>query len=468
MLEDAGLAADRVRQTLQADDAGAVARGKRPPDEDSTPIDHPIFRSRALRAATSHWGVLRPGFLPVDDHRLDGTPLLCGTAALQLARTAFLDHSTDVGAVELSRVAFLRPLFVAEGGMEIELRFSRFRDDEAFTLRSRASTSQGEWQVNSTGYVRRTAASPRPVPRVPPVHRWQEAATRRVFGGARLTGGPRWQWPRLELEHEGRVWDRMTLPPALAADVEAFDLHPALLDIATMGAARTLRTESVPHTYDCIRIFAGLAPDVLALAVARDAGSSTATDITITDLDGHSLLEIEGYVTRPIEGSSLAQGARGAAQSGRRALRPRLRSAQGGRRRGRQPGFAARRSTALAYPAHGEVRIDVHATGLNFRDVLSALGQMPGVGVRPSRVPGGERSGIVRAVDPGAPPRARRCGRGHRLAGARSPTSRRLPTPWRACPAISTSTGPPGCPSCSSPRSTHSRPSRTSRAGNGS
>jgi len=345
-------------------------------------------------------GELRRGFWLVDDHLLDGMPLLCGTAALQLARTAFLDHSTDGGAVELSRVAFLRPLFVAEGGMEIELRFSRFRDDEAFTLRSRAATSQGEWQVNSTGYVRRTAASPRPVPRVPPVHRWQEAATRRVFGGARLSGGPRWQWPRLELDHEGRVWDRMTLPPALAADVEAFDLHPALLDIATMGAARTLRTESVPHTYDCIRIFGGLAPDVLALAVARDAGSSTATDITITDLDGRSLLEIEGYVTRPIEGSSLAQESRDLRSPGDAPSDP----GSGSRRVvvGEVGSLDSLRVEAFAPrdPAHGEVRIDVHATGLNFRDVLSALGQMPGVGSGPP-VPGGECSGIVRAVGPG-------------------------------------------------------------------
>ncbi len=401
--QEVGLAADRVRKTLQPDSAGAAgARDDRLPDEDSAAIDHPIFRSRgrAPDGDLVYRGVVRRGFWLVDDHLLDGTPLLSGTAALQLARTAFLDHSSDVGAVELSRVAFLRPLFVAEGGMEIELRFSRFRDDEAFTLRSRAATSQGEWEVNSTGYVRRIAASPRPVPRAPPVHRWQEVTTRRIFGGARLTGGPRWQWPRLELEHEGRVWDRMTLPQAFAADVEAFDLHPALLDIATMGAARTMRTESVPHTYDCIRIFAGLTPDVLALAVARDAGTSTATDVTITDLDGRSLLEIEGYVTRPIEGSSLAQGTRERRSAGDAPPDP----GSGSRRVvvGEVGSLDSLRVEAFAPrdPGHGEVRIEVHATGLNFRDVLSALGQMPTVGSGPL-VPGGECSGIVRAVGPG-------------------------------------------------------------------
>ena len=47
-----------------------------------------------------------------------------------------------------------------------------------------------------------------------------------------------------------------------------------------------------------------------------------------------------------------------------------------------------------------QIEVRPVATGLNFRDVLSALGQMPGVGSGPL-VPGGECSGIVRAVGPG-------------------------------------------------------------------
>jgi hypothetical protein len=403
--QEVGLAADRIRQTLQADAARAAARDERLPDADSTPIDHPVFRSR-VRAPDGdlvYRGVLRSGFWLVDDHLLDGRPLLSGTTTLQLARTAFLDHSTDVGAVELSRVVFLRPLFVAEGGMEIELRFSRSRDDEAFTLRSRAATSRGEWQVNSTGYVRRTAASPRPVPGVPPVHRWQEATARRNIGGARLTVGPRWQWPRLELEHEGRVWDRLALPPAFAADVEVFDLHPALLDAATVGAARRMRAESVPHTYDCIRIFAGLIPNVLALAVERDAGTSTATDITITDLDGTTLVEIEGYVMRPIEGSSLSPGIREQRSPGDMPSDP----GSGSRRvvigeSGTLDSLRAKR--ACRGPGAWRVRIEVHATGLNFRDVLSALGQMPGRSADGARR---QCNGIVGPPGPGCATRAR-------------------------------------------------------------
>ena len=48
-------------------------------------------------------------------------------------------------------------------------------------------------------------------------------------------------------------------------------------------------------------------------------------------------------------------------------------------------------------PGAGEVRIEVHAAGLNFRDVLCALGMYPGV----IEALGGECAGVVTAVGPG-------------------------------------------------------------------
>jgi NADPH:quinone reductase-like Zn-dependent oxidoreductase/acyl carrier protein len=51
-------------------------------------------------------------------------------------------------------------------------------------------------------------------------------------------------------------------------------------------------------------------------------------------------------------------------------------------------------------PGPGEVQVEVHAAGLNFRDVLAALGQMPDAGTGPL-APGGECSGVIRAVGPG-------------------------------------------------------------------
>ncbi|MER6168354.1 SDR family NAD(P)-dependent oxidoreductase [Streptomyces violaceorubidus] len=54
-----------------------------------------------------------------------------------------------------------------------------------------------------------------------------------------------------------------------------------------------------------------------------------------------------------------------------------------------------RASTALT---HGQVRVDVRAIGLNFRDVLTAVGMYPGAGAGPA---GAEAAGVVSGTGPG-------------------------------------------------------------------
>jgi NADPH:quinone reductase-like Zn-dependent oxidoreductase len=50
-------------------------------------------------------------------------------------------------------------------------------------------------------------------------------------------------------------------------------------------------------------------------------------------------------------------------------------------------------------PGPGEVELEVRAAGLNFRDVLSALGEMPNVTA--GLTPGSEVAGVVTALGPG-------------------------------------------------------------------
>ena len=404
--QDIGLAVRRLRQTLAAgaDPAGRSGTGEGSGSvEDVVALDHPILRSRARRAdaALTYRGELRRGHWLVDDHRLEGRPLLSGTTTLQLVLTAFRDHSTEAGAVELTRVAFQRPLFTDERGTQIEIGFSAAGKDETFTLRSRPLGSDQDWQVNSTGYVRRGVAAPRPNPTPPAPEAWGELARRPRFGGRYLSGGPRWQWRRVVTDYEGHVWKRVSLPPEFVSDLADFDLHPALLDGALSGTVKSgSGAEYVPHTYDCVRIFGPLAPEVLGITRRRSLGNADAADTTITDLEGTVLVEVEGQVWRPLDGSSLIQESRERTSAG-----PARPARVSGPRRVvvtelgdldslRVDSFAPRA------PRPGEVEIEVRAAGLNFKDVLCALGEMPEVGAGPF-APGGECSGIVRAVGSG-------------------------------------------------------------------
>jgi NADPH:quinone reductase-like Zn-dependent oxidoreductase/acyl carrier protein len=397
--QETGLAVTHLRRRLEGTRDGAASHAGGAPDSDFGTLEHPVLRSWARESGGElvYRGLLRRGHWLVDDHLLDGQPLLSGTTVLQLIRTAFVDHSTAPGAVELTRVVFERPVFTGDDGTEIELRFARSGEEEAFTLRSRPQETRDEWQVNSTGYVRRITAGPKSSPSFWP-HLRQEFAPTALFGGGHLTGGPRWQWRWTELTHEGRIWKRVALRPEFAPDLEVFDLHPALLDGALYPPIDG--EECVPHTYDSIRIFAPLVPEVRSVADHRQLGAAQARDITITDLDGNTLIEVEGYVHRNLAGSRLLQesqarrktrdDAAGPVPGPCRVVVTELGSLESLRREA----FVPRE------PGPGEVQIEIHAAGLNFRDVLTALGQMPGVGAGPL-VPGGECSGVVRAVGAG-------------------------------------------------------------------
>ncbi len=83
-------------------------------------------------------------------------------------------------------------------------------------------------------------------------------------------------------DHEGCVWKRVSLPPEFVSDLADFDLHPALLDGALSGTVKSgSGAEYVPHTYDCVRIFGPLAPEVLGITRRRSLGNADTADTTV-------------------------------------------------------------------------------------------------------------------------------------------------------------------------------------------
>jgi acyl transferase domain-containing protein/NADPH:quinone reductase-like Zn-dependent oxidoreductase/acyl carrier protein len=397
--QEVGLAVKYLQRTLDAGPDRAAPRGGGDREVDFGHLAHPILRSweRESGGELVYRGVLRRGHWLVDDHLIAGHPLLSGTTTLQLVRSAFVDHSTDPGAIELTRVAFLRPLFTEEGGTEVELRFAPVGAEESFALRSRPLGGHQGWQINSTGYARRTRARAKPCPSLPP-RAWQRFAPCPAFGGALLVGGLRWQCRRVELAGDGRIWSHVALPSECVQDLEVFDLHPGLLDVALLASFEGVE-EAVPHTVDSVRMFAALPPEVLSVSDHFRPGTFEAQDTIITDLQGNTLVEVEGFVRRRLRGSRLAEDSRERGNAGRNGQ-----STVSGPRRvivTELGNFDSFRVEAFApkEPGPGEVQIEVHAAGLNFRDVLAALGQMPEV--RAPLAPGGECSGLVRAVGPG-------------------------------------------------------------------
>ena len=396
--QDVGMAVDRLRTTIAADAARVAARVAEASTTGAESIDHAVLRSRTRGpdGEVVYRGVLQRGHWLVDDHRLDGRRLLSGTTTVQLVHSAYVDHAAGPGAVELTGVAFQRPLYTEDDGTEIEIRFEPTREGERFVMRSRPIAAGGEWEENSNGYAHRREIAPGPLPPGPPESDWRAVPRHPRFGGRHITGDGRWSLARRELERDGRIWCRISLAPEFAVDLVEFPLHPAVLDVAGMIGSRGVAGEAVPHTYDCVRVHAPLPVESVLLASFRSTGAASVADFVFADLEGRVAVEIEGYVMKPYEGSSLDQDV---------SRRPSTTDRGENARRivVTEPGdldsiriepFAPRA------PGRDEVQIEIHAAALNFRDVLTALGEMgPVPGGR--LVPGGECSGVVRAVGPG-------------------------------------------------------------------
>jgi len=387
-----GIAVDHLRKLLDTGEARGAARAA------AEPLDHPVLRSRSRTSGGwTYRGELHPGHWVVDDHRLDGRPILSGTTTIQLVKTAFERHAPAAGAIEMTDVVFHRPLFAAQRGTSIELRFAAAYDDERFELLSRALDSDEPWSVNASGHVRRDEMSAPEALLPPPPARWDAAPLAPAFGNEHMTGGPRWGWRRRELGHEGRIWSRIELPSEFDGDFATWDLHPAVLDAATQGARGT-EIAVVPHTYDLIRVHAPLEREIFAANSMRRVGGAAVNDVVVTDAQGRVLVELEGLVLRSIAGSALAGPA-----SGQKERRDVGADSPGQRVVVAEPGNLDSlriESFEPPPPGPGEVLIEVRAAGLNFRDLLTALGQIP-LPDGGAFVPGGEASGLVRAVGAG-------------------------------------------------------------------
>ena len=453
--QEVGIAVDHLREVLDAGDAREAARAA---DE---PLDHPVLRARSRTAGGwTYRGELHPGLWVVDDHRLDGRPILSGTTTIQLVKTAFERHAPAPGAIEMTDVVFHRPLFTAERGTSIELRFASADGDERFELASRPVDADEPWIVNASGYVRRSDVAPRAAGRPPTRAQWSETARARGFGAMHLSGGPRWGWRRWERQHEGATWSRVELPPAFEGDFATWDLHPAMLDAATQGARGT-DGEVVPHTYDVIRVHAPLEGEIFAANTMRRVGAAAVNDVVVTDAHGRVLVELEGLVLRAIAGSALAGPA---ARADRRDTEARSRRPPG---RGGGTGesrFVAHRvlRAAAARSRRGPDRGTRRGAQLP-RSPDRARADAAG---RAGRLRAGRRGerGRARGRRGRRPCRGRRSGGGDRARRARDARDRAGARGRRDADEPGLRARARACRSSSSPRSTRSNRSRASSA----
>jgi thioesterase domain-containing protein/acyl carrier protein len=120
-----------------------------------------------------------------------------------------------------------------------------------------------------------------------------------------LRFGPRWESLRRAGFGDGEALAQLCLPREFASDVESYQLHPALMDIATGFGLRLLdgyeacQDGFAPMAYKRLRVWDYLPDEIYShvrLAQHASAQDSVVTfDATITDSSGNVLVEIEEF-----------------------------------------------------------------------------------------------------------------------------------------------------------------------------
>nr|UQW95903.1 hybrid polyketide synthase/non-ribosomal peptide synthetase [Archangium gephyra] len=359
------------------------------------PLGHVLFDSESQGLSGERaFGLTLQGSADwvVAEHRLGGVPTLPGVAYLELARAACA-LVTGTQAVEVSELWFLAPLTVpAQESRRVRVVLQP--DGEGFALRveSRAPDA-GAWREHARGHVR---AIPSLTEHVQPELLRAACEREEPPPGAEteqgpIDAGPRWRgllrWVR---RGPRQTLARLELPESFQGDLERFQLHPALMDIATSYAIPG-GTPWLAFGYERVRIQGPLPARVLShVSLPEDTGPGARElrlQVRLLDLDGGERVRIDGYLLRPYERPAAAAAV----------ARENVELTLG------TPGLLeslGTRACARPAPGPGQVELAVTATGLNFLDVLGALGMLPALEAG-EQVLGRECSGRISAVGEG-------------------------------------------------------------------
>jgi acyl transferase domain-containing protein/acyl carrier protein len=330
----------------------------------------------------------------LDEHKVMGKPTLPGTAYLEMARAAFENHANNDtienhanhDAIELKEVYFIAPLTVEPcEEKEVRTRLTKQENGFDFVIMSQSNSGEDSWQEHARGQIAGRQAE-RPdkyvwglktaeVLQTEAVFHELETAEAlqtsevcHIFPAGFIEVGPRWHnLKQIKLgprPHQG--WAVLKLPDAFFAELNTYKLHPALLDVATSFTVVKQEGAYLPFSYKRLLIKGPLPTKVYSYIISQEENQSNTLrfDIIIMDEQGNGLVEIEDYTLRRIDG------------------RPDNREkpfpiSENFQLEITSPGFL---ETLKFRPATrhklgpGEVEIEVAATGLNFKEVLLALG----------------------------------------------------------------------------------------------
>lgn len=252
----------------------------------------------------------------LDEHRMDGVPVLPGTAQVDFVLRAYHDvigHEEIARAngrpVHLRHMVFRQPITTPEP-VSLVVDFEPHEDLWRFTVRS-APISSDDYRVHTTGEIRFVDAHPDQVDldglraSLPERRTPANDADNRLF-----TIGPRWPGEEIWFSGQdiGTKLAVLTFPEAFDHELDEHALHPTLLD-AAVSLARDPDREPphAPFGYQSIVVHRSIPGLAYSHIHRRPSGSDTiVADIDVLTATGDVAVEVRGFTMRRVDESMVA------------------------------------------------------------------------------------------------------------------------------------------------------------------
>jgi amino acid adenylation domain-containing protein len=267
----------------------------------------PEIRQRAfsllgdLRAETPSTLVFESRWQPgshwlLAEHQLGGTPVLVGSAYLELAQeTARRVWDTD--RLEIRQLALLAPLALGPGET-LRVVVSVTRERESLHLKVDSHTDARGWLGHATAELAPLAPEHEGVIDLADLRRrCSQALPPPTDPAGRVAVSPRWNCLQRG-GRDGALWfAELGVPAGFPEDPAEFGLHPPMTDVALNFA--TGSGEYLPLCFSGVRIHGRLGREAVVSARALDSQADLPRfSITVADGSGRVILEVAEYVLK--------------------------------------------------------------------------------------------------------------------------------------------------------------------------
>ncbi len=364
----------------------------------ATPVNHPLLSSCQILENGNgvYQGQLDPDqHWTIAEHRIDDRCLMSGTTIIEclyIAYSAFCGQKQVV----LSNLVIVKAFYIGLPETRFRVVIEKLEDDIQLRFES-YDTQAKEWGIHASCTASLLVEDE---PEFIDVESHSNLAKQWDHSIWTVKSkdwffGDHWKCVNSSKENKGATWTHLSLPKKISGDVTKFGLHPALFDQGLTQSANRFFRHSVPYAFESIKVYRPLERSCVVIGDSSLTGNTRTFDIQYADPDGQVAIDIRGYIKREIDSSKSVIEADNAGISStiNDKSGPFCISTS-------RPGdLEALEVNALDLPAPGadEIQIKVAGAGLNFRDVLAAMGQFGNI--EPGEIQlGVECSGVITAL----------------------------------------------------------------------